>query len=151
MISLISVNKSTEHYGNVYISNDMLNKQFYFFLQCYQIQHFSSCNLNVACNIKITNKTFQISLIQLKSSRKFFIDIILYCFYIIFFVGFLFQPAKNEIHQWINSLVVLAGGEQGSPVNHSPFRISRLQIFTKIHVLKSFANFTGKHLCWILF
>ena len=31
MISLISVDKSTEHYGNLFISNDMLNKQFHFF------------------------------------------------------------------------------------------------------------------------
>ena len=28
---------------------------------------------------------------------------------------------------------------------------SRLQMFFKIGVLKSFANFTGKHLCWSLF
>ena len=30
-------------------------------------------------------------------------------------------------------------------------RSSRLQMFFKIVVLKSFANFTGKHLCWSLF
>ena len=30
-------------------------------------------------------------------------------------------------------------------------RSSRLQMFFKIGVLKSFANFTGKHLCWSLF
>ena len=30
-------------------------------------------------------------------------------------------------------------------------RNSRLQMFFKIVVLKSFANFTGKHLCWSLF
>ena len=30
-------------------------------------------------------------------------------------------------------------------------RSSRLQIFLKIGILKSFANFTGKHLCWSLF
>ena len=33
-----------------------------------------------------------------------------------------------------------------------PFsRSSRLQMFFKIDVLKSFANFIGKHLCWSLF
>ena len=31
------------------------------------------------------------------------------------------------------------------------FRSSRLQIFFKIGVLKNFANFTGKHMCWSLF
>ena len=30
-------------------------------------------------------------------------------------------------------------------------RSSCLQIFLKIGILKSFANFTGKHLCWSLF
>ena len=30
-------------------------------------------------------------------------------------------------------------------------RSSRLQIFLKTGILKSFANFTGKHLCWSLF
>ena len=30
-------------------------------------------------------------------------------------------------------------------------RSSHLQMFFKICVLKSFANFTGKHLCWSLF
>ena len=30
-------------------------------------------------------------------------------------------------------------------------RSSRSQIFFKIGVLKNFANFTGKHLCWSLF
>ena len=30
-------------------------------------------------------------------------------------------------------------------------RSSRLQMFFKIGVFKSFANFTGKHLCWSLF
>ena len=30
-------------------------------------------------------------------------------------------------------------------------RSSRLQMFFKIGVLKSFSNFTGKHLCWSLF
>ena len=30
-------------------------------------------------------------------------------------------------------------------------RSSRLQIFLKKGILKSFANFTGKHLCWSLF
>ena len=30
-------------------------------------------------------------------------------------------------------------------------RSSRLQMFFKIGVLKNFANFTGKHLCWSLF
>ena len=30
-------------------------------------------------------------------------------------------------------------------------RSSRLQMFFKIGVLKSFPNFTGKHLCWSLF
>ena len=30
-------------------------------------------------------------------------------------------------------------------------RSSRLQMFFKIGVLKSFANFTGKHLCWRIF
>ena len=29
-------------------------------------------------------------------------------------------------------------------------RSSRLHVFFKIGVLKSFTNFTGKHLCWIL-
>ena len=33
----------------------------------------------------------------------------------------------------------------------NPSRSSRLQMFFKIDVLKSFANFTGKHLCWSLF
>ena len=28
---------------------------------------------------------------------------------------------------------------------------SRPQMFFKIEVLKNFANFTGKHLCWSLF
>ena len=31
------------------------------------------------------------------------------------------------------------------------FRSSRLQMFFKIGLLKSFANFTEKHLCWSLF
>ena len=31
------------------------------------------------------------------------------------------------------------------------FRSWRLQIFLKVGILKSFANFTGKHLCWSLF
>ena len=31
------------------------------------------------------------------------------------------------------------------------FRSSRSQRFLKISVLKNFANFTGKHLCWSLF
>ena len=30
-------------------------------------------------------------------------------------------------------------------------RSNRLQMFFKMDVLKIFANFTGKHLCWILF
>ena len=33
----------------------------------------------------------------------------------------------------------------------STSRRNRLQMFFKISVLKSFANFTGKHLCWSLF
>ena len=37
--------------------------------------------------------------------------------------------------------------------SHSPFicRSSRSQMFFKIGILKNFANFTGKHLCWSLF
>ena len=31
------------------------------------------------------------------------------------------------------------------------FRSSHSQLFIKIGVLKSFSNFTGKHLCWSLF
>ena len=31
------------------------------------------------------------------------------------------------------------------------FRSSRTQMFFKVGVLKRFANFTGKHLCWSLF
>ena len=31
------------------------------------------------------------------------------------------------------------------------FRSNRLQMFFKIGVLRNFANFTGKHLCWSLF
>ena len=31
---------------------------------------------------------------------------------------------------------------------YSDFRSSRLQMFFKIFVLKNFAIFTGKHLCW---
>ena len=31
------------------------------------------------------------------------------------------------------------------------YRSSRFQMFFKIGLLKSFANFTGKHLCWSLF
>ena len=31
------------------------------------------------------------------------------------------------------------------------FRCTRSQIFFKIDVLKNFAIFTGKHLCWSLF
>ena len=33
----------------------------------------------------------------------------------------------------------------------SHYRSSRAQIFFKIGVLKTFANFTGKHMCWSLF
>ena len=34
---------------------------------------------------------------------------------------------------------------------HPLWRSSRSQMFFKIDVLKNFANFTGKHLCWSLF
>ena len=36
-------------------------------------------------------------------------------------------------------------------VNPRKGRSSRSQMFFKIGVLKNFANFTGKHLCWSLF
>ena len=35
--------------------------------------------------------------------------------------------------------------------NVSPHRSSRSQTFFKISVVKNFANFTVKHLCWSLF
>ena len=40
-----------------------------------------------------------------------------------------------------------------SSTSHPPplCRSSRLQMFFKKDVLKTFANFTGKHLCWSLF
>ena len=38
-----------------------------------------------------------------------------------------------------------------TPFLQNSSRSSRLQILFKIGVLKSFANFTGKHLCWSLF
>ena len=36
-------------------------------------------------------------------------------------------------------------------LNYYLFRSSHSQMFFKIDVLKNFANFTGKHLCWSLF
>ena len=36
-------------------------------------------------------------------------------------------------------------------IQQTGFRSSRSQTFFKIGVLKNFANFTGKHLCWSLF
>ena len=55
----------------------------------------------------------------------------------------LYQPprtfiSQNTYHQLLSSC-------------ENTSRSSRLQMFFKIGVVKSFANFTGKHLCWSLF
>ena len=61
----------------------------------------------------------------------------------------LYQPPRTASSQ--NTYHWLLSSCEYCKVFKNSFFIEHLKMFFKIGALKSFANFTGKHLCWSLF
>ena len=61
------------------------------------------------------------------------------------------SPTSSEIYKWQKCRIIRINLSSKVQCFCGSYRSSRSQMFLKICVLKNFAKFTGKRLCWSLF
>ena len=88
--------------------------------------------------------------IHLRSPGSEYVSDYLEAFSIIINWGFYYESFRN-FSDLFSNLLVSSVWSRNVAVRCNKIQKSRLQMSFKIGVLKNFAKFTGKHLCWSLF